>query len=338
MAVALALAFGCGDKFYVAEQLGNGGEGGAPETAAGGEADSGSVMAGGSPDKAGSESGGSAGTGGIGGGGGRPGGGSGGQADNAGAGALAGSGVGGVPTVGGVGGSGGMPLNELPVPALGLELWFDAQHGITQADGGVSLWKDRSPFARDANQGTASLRPTLVAQGLNGKPSVVFDGTDDYLDVPTLTGNFSAGIAIFLVGQTESSDHCMAYFEMCNGTEVDDVHLGFWEARYLYEVADPYLSVQMGQVLATPELLVAVQEPSEDVKFRRNGVLVGDSKFALPVVKPRQRVYLGKTEYGGCTTLSGRISEMLLYSRAVSAEEQQQVEAYLQQKWACCGP
>jgi hypothetical protein len=48
-------------------------------------------------------------------------------------------------------------------------------------------------------------------------------------------------------------------------------------------------------------------------------------------------VYLGKTEYNGCTTLPGRISEVLVYSRAVSDDEQAAIEGYLQNKWDCCG-
>jgi hypothetical protein len=337
LALALGLAFGCGDKFYAVEDPGSVGEGGVPETGVGGDPEGGVPAGGGASGVAGGDRAGNSGSGGGNGGNGiSPGGGSAGAGETAGTGGAAGSTIGGVSPLGGGGSSGG-PTDE-PVPVLGLELWFDAQVGVTQVDGGVSLWKDRSPFARDANQGTASLRPSLGATALNGKPALVFDGTDDYLDVPTLTGDFSAGVSIFVVGQTDSSDFCMAYFEASNGTETDDVHLGFWEARYLYEVSDPYLSVQMGQVLATPELVAAVHQTSGDVEVRRNGAVLGTKTFALPVLKPREHVFLGKTEYGGCKGLSGRISEFLLYSRSVTVKELAQIEAYLQQKWACCGP
>jgi hypothetical protein len=59
-------------------------------------------------------------------------------------------------------------------------------------------------------------------------------------------------------------------------------------------------------------------------------------KFALPKQGSASNVYVGQTEYDGCTPLNGRISELLVYSRALSPEEVSDVEGYLMQKWACC--
>jgi hypothetical protein len=87
---------------------------------------------------------------------------------------------------------------------------------------------------------------------------------------------------------------------------------------------------------------VAVHRPTADaagvgdVALRRNGILLKEDQFPLPVVKPRERVFLGHTEYAACATLKGRIGEVLLYSRGLSPSELSKVEAHLQQKWACC--
>lgn len=46
----------------------------------------------------------------------------------------------------------------------------------------VSTWPDQSGNGFDLTQGTAGFRPALVASGgPNGRPSVLFDGTDDRL-------------------------------------------------------------------------------------------------------------------------------------------------------------
>ncbi|RYZ10229.1 MAG: hypothetical protein EOO73_01240 [Myxococcales bacterium] len=313
-AAGVILAVGCGDKFFAAESS-HGGEAGAagaePGPEEGGAPDGGTTPAGGGS------------VGGASPGGGRP------------SGGAPGGGLGGGLPLGGGGGSGGVIIAP-SIPADGLELWFDALVGVTQEDGGVAEWQDRSPHARHAFQEEVSQRPLLAAEALNGKPSVVFDGDDDLLQVPTLPGDFTAGVTIFTVARTDSNTQCMAYFEASNGSEQEDVHLGFYQAHYLYEVADPFLEVKVDQVLHLPEVVVGVQQAIGDVEVRRNGKSIGSSKFDLPVLTPREHVFLGNTEYGGCTVLDGRISELLVYSRGLSPDEVSRVEAYLQQKWACC--
>lgn len=251
--------------------------------------------------------------------------------------------VAGLPPVGGAAGSvsgggvGGIPVVAPPVPQEGLELWFDAEQGVTSSAVGVAIWEDRSGHGRDALQTSADLSPTFVRDGLGGKPTIVFDGVDDFLEVPSLPGDFTRGVSIFLVGQTDGEGACMAYFEASNGPEMDDVHLGFWQSRYLYEVSELYLQVEVQQKQGSPELIVGWQQQTGDVDVRSNGNSMGKGNFPLPVKNARKSVYLGKTEYGNCTTLKGRVSELLVYSRGVSVKELLNIEAYLRSKWACCG-
>lgn len=57
-------------------------------------------------------------------------------------------------------------------PLIGLEL--DAAMGLTFASGKVSNWQDQGPAAHSFAQATAGNRPTQVADGVNGRPAVVF--------------------------------------------------------------------------------------------------------------------------------------------------------------------
>ena len=71
---------------------------------------------------------------------------------------------------------------EVPVPVDGLRLWLDAGNGLTTgADGVVSSWADQSHFGHDVGQAELGLQPTLVADAVNGKPALLFDGEDDVL-------------------------------------------------------------------------------------------------------------------------------------------------------------
>lgn len=323
ISVGLWLAFGCGPKFVGVELGEDAGAAGAQDAEPGG----------GTPSVGGAAAGASA-SGRSGSGGSRPSGGQSGASSGAGG---ATGGVGGVLPLGG-GGFGGVVVEPPQVPQDGLELWFDALLGVTAPGGVVSTWKDRSSNARNATQMDAMLSPTYVKDGLNGKPTVVFDGADDFLAIPALPGQFQAGVSIFVVGQWDQERECAGFFEASNGQEIDDVHLGQWQNRHLLEVEIPYIHADLGIALGKPQLSVGRVSPTEPAVLRFNGESIGVSdQLKLPASKPREKVYLGKTEYNGCTTLPGRISEALVYNRAVTNTEQAAIEGYLQDKWDCCG-
>ena len=69
--------------------------------------------------------------------------------------------------------------------ALGsaLALWLDAADSSTITLNGstVSQWNDKSGNGRHVSQATAASQPTYTPNGLNGKPTLIFDGVNDHL-------------------------------------------------------------------------------------------------------------------------------------------------------------
>ena len=76
---------------------------------------------------------------------------------------------------------------------------------------------------------------------------------------------------------------------------------------------------------------------SANVVIDRNGLFGEHVQMMLPQVIRRDAVYVGRSLYTGCPSFAGRISEVILYARALSDAEVQNVHAYLQKKYACCG-
>lgn len=69
----------------------------------------------------------------------------------------------------------------MPTQLPGLQLWLDAgRQGYTN-QANVSNWNDFSGLSNSATNGSSSLRPVYISSALNGRASVRFDGTDDYL-------------------------------------------------------------------------------------------------------------------------------------------------------------
>ncbi|HWN95247.1 MAG TPA: LamG-like jellyroll fold domain-containing protein [Methylomirabilota bacterium] len=66
-----------------------------------------------------------------------------------------------------------------------LRLWLRGDAGVTtNASGGVIQWNDQSTNGNNAVQAVDTQAPLLVANAVNAKPVLRFDGADDYLDVP----------------------------------------------------------------------------------------------------------------------------------------------------------
>jgi hypothetical protein len=329
-AAVAALLLACGEKFTGVDSSDTSGSGGMP-SAAGSETTSGSDT-GGVAQSGGKNSGGRAGTANTNGGkGGVP---AQGGSSSGGVVAVAGGGIGGVS---GNGGSGGVVVEPPPVPLDDLELWFSADQGVTQAAGVVSTWKDLSGKHRDALQTALNVRPQLLADALGGKSAIVFDGTDDYLKLPTLEVDFTGGLSIFVVAEQPAVSTCEAYFEASNGSEIDDIHFGYWQNSLLFEVEENWVNDTNYPALTNaPQIAVVIQDPQAVAHVRSNSNDVGTGDVNLAPKASRAQGFLGKSLYGGCSTFSGALGEVLVYSRPVSDPELLQIEGYLQKKWMCC--
>ena len=68
-----------------------------------------------------------------------------------------------------------------PSSLSGIAGWFDASANVTLVSGGVSRWQSSSADSSVLSQASVGRRPSLNPSFANGKPSIYFDGTADYL-------------------------------------------------------------------------------------------------------------------------------------------------------------
>jgi hypothetical protein len=245
--------------------------------------------------------------------------------------------------IGGVGGVGGAEPVTLPIAMDGLEFWFSADRGVTHNAGVVTSWKDLSDHQRNAVQTSAASRPRFVATALAGKPGLVFDGADDFLKLPALPTDFTGGLSLFAVilpsqpAPTDEPLGCQSYFEACNGSEMQDIHLGDYRGSLLFEIdASPLNDLNHPLPFAKTHVVSSILRLDAKAEVRRNGSTVGQHQSVFPPVMDRSQVYIGRTLYTNCWSYKGVLSELILFSRPVADEELIELEAYLQSKWACC--
>jgi hypothetical protein len=83
-----------------------------------------------------------------------------------------------------------------------LALWLDAEDtaSITLNGSTVAQWDDKSGNGRNASQATASVQPTYLATGFNGKPTLQTDGSDVLELGVTSLGRNVGGLTCAMVG------------------------------------------------------------------------------------------------------------------------------------------
>jgi hypothetical protein len=221
------------------------------------------------------------------------------------------------------------------VPLNGLVLWLRADRGVNTQSGQVAEWQDQSGNNLHATQTTPSARPALMNAGIGNRPSVAFDGADDFMRLPSGFSNFSNGVSIFAVVQHATRNNCTPAVELSNGSEADDIHLGQDQSQLIYEVFNDWHHAGTF-TFNTPQLIAAVHQTNQDFEMRRNGSVIGGNSMPLPLTILRQQNYVGRSLYGGCTLFPGLMAELMIYNRAVSDAEINEIETYLRDRVNCC--
>ena len=264
---------------------------------------------------------------------------------------LSGSGSGG----GGGGGGdtldgGGGDATFSPASLTSLALWLDATSGLYSATSGGSLvtangaaigrWEDRSTNARHFTQSTVNSRPVLASASLNGKNTITFDGTDDFLDglytrsypAQTLFVVFSVaaskgGVGIFaesLSGVTDQANYLAARQNLLQvgstanasvtGLSVRDITLGTFAIGTFTHTGTQIINYLNGTAgVAAADTFPAANY--EVVRARLGGRINGNGSIVTG------------------SNLAGSIAEVIAYDRLLDTAERQQVESYLGTKW-----
>jgi hypothetical protein len=225
-------------------------------------------------------------------------------------------------------------LVESEIPTEGLSLWLRADRGVTSSGGVVSKWEDASGAGNHATQTANNVRPTLVTEAFGGRPAIAFD-EDDFLRLPAGFSDFSQGLSVFALLSFDESTSCTAAFHLGNGPEIDDIEVGHLNGTYLYEVANEY---PQGSALEfkEPTLLAVIHRPTTSVEMRLNQNLDAAPTVSLPATVERTDNRVGRSLYSSCTSMKGKLAELILYDRAVNDEELVEIERYLQQRYDCC--
>lgn len=224
--------------------------------------------------------------------------------------------------------------NFTPLRIPGCKVWLKA-NSLSLSDGDpVSTWPDSSGNANDVT-GVTTTRPLYKTGIINGLPSVLFDGTDDFL---TFTANptGASGISAFLVVQptlnTASQKTYAVFIHNNTGTSqglfmVAKLSTDFWGTF----TGSGDLSSTNALVSGTPYLLENTSA-SVSVFLYQRGVQV--ATVAATEVGSGAPGAIGKDTTNANRQYAGHIAEVLVYDTVLSSGNRTLVENYLIAKYA----
>lgn len=259
-----------------------------------------------------------------------------------------------------------------PTSIASLQLWLDASDLATvfqNSDGTVAAladedpvgyWADKSGNDFNVTQPVNNDRPTLStsAHSQNGKPTVFFDGANDYLDSGVVFTAFDTAkeITLFVVMRTqgesgaplalkrdEYADYLtgISFDQDLYGAEEFGITFGRGSGNAVADYAANSFVATDGWQLVT----ASVSAPGNSVTARLNkapqslftesGTL--DADDFLSAGSGGHRAFVGARGWDANNFPTffhnGAIAEIVLYSAALSEEDTAAVENYLSDKW-----
>lgn len=211
-------------------------------------------------------------------------------------------------------------------PAAGPLLWLKADSGVvSQPNGKVSRWNDRSGNGYAAWQDSTALQTTLIPNAIANLPAVRFAGAGSFMEATPVFPTRSDYTLTFVVrinniGWTNNVVSGIRHAHWFGGTEYAKMLHGDFNAQAIAS-----LPVQQGEfAIVTMSYLEA----------RRRGAIFINSHFADSATIPQNLdsiIYLGAYQRGN--VLLGDLAEVILYRRELGAAERAQTETYLFRKY-----
>ena len=256
-----------------------------------------------------------------------------------------------------------------PRSISGLVAWFDADDVSTFTLNGtaVSEWRDKSGNGYAVSQGTGNNQPDRTGTVL-GRATVDFDGSNDCLfaDNTGISAAFSGdkNLTAFIVGQMHTTaeaaiNNVGVWFSLgstSSGTPIFYMRSAADSGYFQFVVRNDASSTTGGMFVssdlfggASPSsFIVSLTSPSQGTAVERAHAIVRASTTSATntasAARPAGNITLNRFTIGalGTTAFSdffpARISEVILYSKAVSDAERAKIVAWLAKRYNVTTP
>ncbi|MEO7313532.1 MAG: LamG-like jellyroll fold domain-containing protein [Chitinophagaceae bacterium] len=225
---------------------------------------------------------------------------------------------------------------QIPV-TTNLQLWLKADAGITKdGAGNISAWADQSPNLHLASQSIPTSQPLWVANVLNGKPVVRFDGANDLMTTD-VNGPGGTEFTFFVVAKSD-------------GQRILSYNDGNGYVLYSYAITNQFVISNDGgpygglnPAINDPSYFVAgcaryKASTSNGMQTFLNGSLVAQRDAENIAALPNAPLQIGGAPGGTTEVINGDVAEIIVYNRALTDAEKSLVDNYLSVKYGLVPP
>jgi hypothetical protein len=230
-----------------------------------------------------------------------------------------------------------------PANLSGLSLWLKADAGVTLSGSNVTAWADQSGNGKNAVG--ASTFPTLQSNAINGLPAIRFNNTGLDTSRFSISSSFNLknSSAFVVVKQLSLENAFPRYLSFPSLNDLDyNADDGL---AVLFNNGVPQLQITSNTIDtvisdATADNVFAIAsykiDNSGNISAFYNGGSEGTGQNSnMASQNGVSEIYIGQSPSNITTEgIYGDIAEIVMYSRSVTTPERQQVEAYLNAKYA----
>jgi len=216
--------------------------------------------------------------------------------------------------------------DALAIAQTGLKVWLRADVGAPTS-GLISRWVDQSGLGNDAVQPTVAAQPQVIANALNGKPVVRFDGSTRVLTLPAvLAGATDAEIVVLTKVNLKAPGNWTEIYNF-NGT------VGYYRYDINTNANFDAFGGTSGYWSNNPATDAAISQYHIYSTTLSAGLLVDRYNGLARISTSGISGSFGNIPALGAL-LDGDLAEVIVYSRALSTSERDGVYQYLAQKYA----
>jgi len=233
------------------------------------------------------------------------------------------------------------------IPSSGLSLWLKADAGVTTSGSNVTAWADQSGNGENAtteNGGADS--PIFVSSAQNSKPAIQFNNSDlegaSFMRIASPAFNLKNSTAFFVAKQINQIFFARLFaFLSADGDDYDTddgmavVYNATTDPRQFqiesnggsaFENASNYEAFGVASYTITSGGLITPFFNSVAGTTHENGDMASTNGADALIAQGSQ--------IASASAFDGQIAEIVLYSRVLTTPERQQVESYLNAKYA----
>ncbi|MBL7856607.1 MAG: T9SS type A sorting domain-containing protein [Cyclobacteriaceae bacterium] len=221
--------------------------------------------------------------------------------------------------------------------AATLKLWLKANSGVTGVTN-ASAWLDQSTNAFNAVQATAGSQPAITANAINFNTGITFDGTDDQMQITSgILGNTvyteTQAFVVNTVGLVPKNQS--AFWEYTAGGGVNRLNVHIPEGtniRWDPGSSASRISAVWGGTVNTPYVWTFNSSTNATISgnksdIYRNAQLLASGNTLASYTGNYSNMFIGSI--GNNYYHQGAIGEIILYSSALTAVQQQRIHSYL---------